>query len=76
MFTLFFWKDAGERAIKTFAQALLATMTVGTSIVEIDWGQGAGIAATAMVMSILTSIGSVGVGDKGAAGLVPHTKGD
>lgn len=70
MWTASFWKDAGERAIKTFAQALLATMTVGTSIVEIDWAQGAGIAATAAAMSILTSIGSAGVGDKGTAGLV------
>lgn len=70
MWTASFWKDAGERAVKTFAQALLATMTVGTSIVEIDWAQGAGIPATAAAMSILTSIGSSGVGDKGTAGLV------
>jgi hypothetical protein len=53
-----FWKGAAERAIKTFAQALGAILIVGTPIFEIDFGQGLGIAATATVLSLLTSIGN------------------
>jgi len=69
MFTVTFVKDAAERAVKTFAQALLATITVGEAITSIDWGQGAAIAATASAVSVLTSIVSSSVGDKESASL-------
>lgn len=65
-----FWVDAVERAIKTFAQALLATLTVGVSISDITWLDSLGVAATATVISVLTSIASGGVGDPGTAGMV------
>lgn len=74
MFTVGFWKDAAERAIKTFAQALVAAIAVGTPIMELDFAQGAGIAATASLVSILTSIASSGVGDKGTASLVASSE--
>lgn len=70
MWTTEFWKDAAERAIKTFAQALIATIAVGTPIFDLAWGEGLGIAATATVVSILTSIASIGAGDAGTASLV------
>lgn len=69
MFTVAFAKDAFERALKTFAQALLATVTVGEAITSIDWGQGAAIAATASAVSLLTSVVSTSVGDKESASL-------
>lgn len=71
MFTTTFWLDTVERAVKTFAQALIATIAVGTPIFDLAWGEGLGIAATATVVSVLTSIASTGVGDKGTASALP-----
>ncbi|WP_115728238.1 holin [Actinomyces culturomici] len=51
-----FWLGLAERAIKTCAQALLAVLTTGTVIWGLDWVQAVGIALTAMLVSVLTSI--------------------
>lgn len=52
-----FWLRAGERALRTFAQALLASIGTGAvGITQIDWLGAASIGATAAVVSILTSI--------------------
>lgn len=58
MFTALFWKDTAERFIKTFAQALLALFLVApqTPILAFDWPSALGLAATAGVISLLTSI--------------------
>ena len=56
--TAAFWKASGERAVKTFAQTLVAAFALGTPIWDLDWQSGVGIAATAGVLSILTSVGS------------------
>lgn len=70
MFTLTFWKDAFERAVKTFAQSLLATLTLsGVDVVHLDWGQTLSVAATATVISVLTSLLSAGVANTGTASL-------
>lgn len=62
MFTRLFWKDASERAIKTFAQTLVALIATAatTSIVAFNWPALLGIGATAAVVSILTSVASAG----------------
>lgn len=70
MFTKQFALDALERAVKTFAQALVSVLAIGTPIFEIEWTSGLGIAATAAVVSLLTSIASTGVGDSDSASLV------
>lgn len=49
-------KAAGIRAIKTFAQTLLATIPVGISIAAVDWTTCMGIAALAAILSLLTSL--------------------
>ncbi len=60
-------KAIAERAIKTFAQALGAYILAGsaTSLFDVDWAQGAGIAALAAVLSVVTSIASWNVGAPG-----------
>lgn len=46
-----------ERAVKTFAQTALATMSVGaTGILEIDWLNVLSVSSLALVMSLLTSV--------------------
>ena len=63
MWTLAFWKGAGERAIKTFFQTFVAVVGVtgiGVSIGigEVDWLAAASVAAVATVLSVATSIGN------------------
>ncbi|MDO5730763.1 holin [Corynebacterium sphenisci] len=70
MFTIGFWRDVTERALKTFAQALVAMLAVGTPIFDIAWVEALGVAATAMVVSVLTSIASEGIGEDGSASLL------
>lgn len=51
-----FWQAAIIRALRTFAQSLIATIPVGIAINEVGWVEALGIAATAAVLSILTSL--------------------
>lgn len=51
-----FWRAAIVRAVRTFAQALIAAIPVGIAINQIGWADALGIAATAAVLSILTSL--------------------
>lgn len=71
MFTATFWKSAAERAIKTVAQALIAVLAATTfDWFSADWKAIAGTAATAGVLSLLSSIASAGIGDKGTPSVV------
>lgn len=65
-----FWKDLAERAVKTFAQTLLAVLAVGVPIWEMDWVSALGIAAGATVLSALTSVASAGAGNHDTASLI------
>lgn len=57
MFTLEFWGYAGERAIKTVAQAAIAFLGTGTiGLFEIDWYSLASVSLGAGLLSVLTSI--------------------
>ena len=52
-----FWQYAGERAIKTFAQAAIATLGGGTvGLFSIDWSGLLSVSLGAAFLSILTSI--------------------
>ncbi|HEY5444111.1 MAG TPA: holin [Pyrinomonadaceae bacterium] len=62
MFDKLFWRDALERALKTFAQAVLAVIGVAatTPVTGFDWPTILLTGATAAVISLLTSFVSVG----------------
>lgn len=71
MLTRSFWKDALERAVKTFAQAAAALLTAdGIGLTDANWVQIASVAGMAAVVSILTSVASAPVGTPGNASLV------
>lgn len=66
-----FWVDALERAVRTFAQSLLAlAVGAGTDLVHTNWLAFLSVAGMAAVASLLTSIVATGVGDKTSAALV------
>lgn len=50
------WKAAGVRAVKTMAQTALAMIPVAVTVTEINWVQVIGTAATAAILSLLTSL--------------------
>lgn len=56
--TVAFWKSAGERAIKTAAQAAIAILGTDqfVSAMDVNWAEVGGIALLAGILSILTSI--------------------
>ena len=71
MWTKTFWIDTAERAIKTFAQAVVAGLTAGaTGILDVDWVTVVSVSALAAVVSVLTSVASAPLADKGTASLV------
>lgn len=74
MFTKTFARQALERALKTCAQTA-AALIAATSFdwFTADWRAIGGTIATAGVLSVLTSIASSSIGDKGTPSLVPET---
>lgn len=66
MFSRRFIEAALERAIKTFAQSLIAILAVGqTTVLSVDWRQALAVSATATLLSILSSIASDQFGNYG-----------
>lgn len=73
MFTSTFWKQATERAAKTFAQGFAVAALLGepgTSVFAIDWQGAAGIAAAAGLASLVTSFVSLPAGEPGSPSAV------
>lgn len=52
-------KNAGVRAIKTFAQSLGSMITVGVALNEIKWGYALSVATVAMIYSLITSVAGI-----------------
>ena len=54
------WKEWAKaaliRAIKTFAQTLAASISVGAAMSEIDWARALSVAGVSFVLSIATSL--------------------
>ena len=61
-----FWLAALERALKTYAQALVAMIGANAvAITDLDWPQLLSVSGTAALVSLLTSVASVGIGNPG-----------
>ena len=72
MRTTAFWADAAERAVRTFAQALVAALTAGFVFTDAAaWGAALLTAAIAALVSLLTSVAASGVGDPSSPSLLP-----
>jgi hypothetical protein len=74
MFDSRFWIAAAERAVKTFAQTLVALIGTGAvGIMDLDWMQMLGVSATATVLSILSSVASANFGANPGPSLADET---
>ena len=71
MWSKAFWMDATERAIKTFAQVILALGVAGAlDAFAIDWVKVLGVALGAVILSYASSIVSAEIRKKDTASLV------
>jgi len=72
MFNKYFWISTLERAVKTFAQAVLLVFTGDTlyNIINVNWPEALGLGATGALISVLTSVVSSTVGEKNSPSLV------
>jgi hypothetical protein len=62
--------DAAERAVKTFAQTLLAYFGADAlDVLNANWGNALSVAGGAVVLSALTSLLSVRLGNSGTASM-------
>lgn len=65
-----FVRDAIERAVKTFAQTLLAFFGADAlDVLNANWGNALSVAAGAVVLSFLTSLLSLRLGNSGTASM-------
>ncbi|MFV8136419.1 holin [Mycolicibacterium senegalense] len=70
IWSLTFWKDTAERALKSFAQGVILALGGGAvNVLTIDWLTLAGAGGGAALLSVLTSIVSAGVANKGTASM-------
>lgn len=69
-----FWTDTVERAVKTAAQTLSASLIVFTGVLDVDWVNSLSAAGLATLLSVLGSIGSSKTGDSESASLVDTVK--
>lgn len=68
IFTGKFWRETGERAIKTFAQSWGGFLLLGVAnVLEVEWQKSLGAASFITLLSILTSIGTATIKQKPTA---------
>lgn len=66
IFDVTFWKATAERVIRTFAQALAATLIAGgTSLLSVSWTAALGTAGMAAVLALLTAVAAGPIGPRG-----------
>ena len=73
MFSRYFWAATFERAVKSFAQALLALLGAQqTGLLEVDWLSTLSTAGMVTLLSVLTSLASSQVGNDQDPSLLPE----
>ncbi|WP_331756256.1 holin (plasmid) [Streptomyces sp. NBC_01590] len=61
-----FWIATAERAVRTAAQTLLATLGLtAADVLDADWGQALSLAGSAALLAVLTAISAAGTGGPG-----------
>lgn len=66
MNTAAFWKSTFERAVRTAAQTLVATLGLdATGVLDVAWGAGLGLAGSAALLAVLTAVATSGSGPEG-----------
>jgi hypothetical protein len=53
------FRAAGIRALKTFAQTAVSMLTVGQAFLEVNWINVLSVAGVSAVVSMLTSLGGL-----------------
>lgn len=53
------FKSAGVRSLKTFAQSMASLMTIGGAMNEINWGYIISVSVVSAIYSIVTSIAGI-----------------
>lgn len=70
MWTITFWKDAMERALRTVAGAEAAALTAaGTGLIDSNWVGSLSLAGMTGLLSLLLSVASVGINPNGTASM-------
>jgi hypothetical protein len=71
VFTLVFWAQALERALKSTAQALLVVWgSAEVNVLTVNWTTAVGVALTAGLVSLLASVASLPFGPTNSPSLV------
>jgi hypothetical protein len=73
MFSVTWWRDATERAVKTAVQALLGVWVLGDqvfNVFDVDWKLAAGAAAGGALLSYATSLASLPLGRPDTASML------
>lgn len=74
MFTVHYWKQAAERAVKTAAQTVIAGLALSNAgpvdAFQFDYKLALGFACGGAFLSVLTSVASSGFGDDDSPSLV------
>ena len=67
--------DAGERAVRAFAAAVLSTLVVGDGFdaFHVHWPAALGVGLGGAIVSILTSLAALKLGNQGTASLTTAT---
>ena len=70
IYSVAFWKDTSERAAKSAAQAgILALGGGAVNVLALDWATFVGATGGGALLSVLTSIASAGLVNRGTASL-------
>lgn len=68
--------QVGERAVKTFLQALVVGIGAAAAFDQVDWKTALASAALAAAYSVVTSVATTRLGETGTVGQVNLTKPD